>query len=169
MGCGSFQGHVLHIIGGDLEITTTGSYADPSKPNADDFTLVNATTIVGNFDNVSYNGTSLAADFGSDADGSFRDHVGGGLFRNVTYTASTVELSNLNAAAGDVEGDQDVDITDFKTLSANFDPSGANAATNAWTTADFDTDGDVDITDRQCQHRCQLVDLGGRQQYCQFQ
>ena len=46
-----------------------------------------------------------------------------------------------------MDGDRDVDITDFNTLAVNFDPVGANAGTNSWETADFDSDGDVDITD----------------------
>jgi len=78
---------------------------------------------------------------------SLRDHVGQGLFRRVNYTATGVEFQNLLAHHGDADGDKDVDITDFNVLASNFDPSGANSATNDWTTADFDTDGDVDITD----------------------
>ncbi|MBI84275.1 MAG: hypothetical protein CMJ81_13825 [Planctomycetaceae bacterium] len=43
--------------------------------------------------------TALAADFRPDGNGSFRSHVGGGLFRSVTYTATTVQLQKLLALA----------------------------------------------------------------------
>ena len=86
-------------------------------------------------------------EFGTDGNGSFRDHLGGGLFRNLTYTPTTVSFQKLKALAGDADGDKDVDITDFNSLAGNFDPGGANSATNDWTKADFDADGDIDITD----------------------
>ena len=73
--------------------------------------------------------------------------MGNGLFRNLRHTATTVDFQNLYALPGDTDGDKDVDITDFNILAVHFDPSGANAATNDWTTADFESDGDVDITD----------------------
>ena len=91
-----------------------------------------------------YDGTPLAADF--TAGDSFRDHVGNGLFRNATYSASGFTLQNLLALQGDSDGDKDVDIMDFNNLAANFDPSGANGPYD-WTAADFDGDNDVDITD----------------------
>lgn len=43
--------------------------------------------------------------------------------------------------------ERDVDITDFDALAVNFDPTGANAASNTWTQGNFDSDDDVDITD----------------------
>jgi len=49
---------------------------------------------------------------------------------------------------GDIFPDlRDVDTTDFNSLSANFDPTGANAVSNTWTQGNFDGDNDVDITD----------------------
>ena len=42
---------------------------------------------------------------------------------------------------------RDVDITDFNQLAANFDPAGANAASNTWGNANFDGDNDIDVTD----------------------
>ena len=56
-------------------------------------------------------------------------------------------MTNLFALEGDADGDIDIDITDFNILASNFDDTGANSATNDWTTADFDADGDIDITD----------------------
>ena len=42
---------------------------------------------------------------------------------------------------------RDVDITDFNSLAANFDPQGADAAGNLWDKGNFDGDDDIDITD----------------------
>ena len=53
-------------------------------------------------------------------------------------------FSGLPATAGDTDLDGDVDITDFNTLNANFDPFGFN---HTWELGSFDLDGDVDITD----------------------
>ena len=100
----------------------------------------------GNFATVSYDGTELSSDFAGD-NGSFRAHVGNGLFRNLNYDGNDVSLTNLFALEGDADGDMDIDITDFNILASNFDGSGVNSATNNWTTADFDADGDIDITD----------------------
>ena len=74
-------------------------------------------------------------------------HMGGGKFYLPEYNATNVTLGAFQAAAGDADGDRDVDITDFNSLANGFDPSCDNAASNNWLTADFDADGDVDITD----------------------
>ena len=100
----------------------------------------------GTFGTVSYDGTDLSADFNG-ANGSFRDHIANGLFRNVDYDGNNVSVTNLFALQGDADGDKDIHITDFNILASNFDDSGANSATNDWTTADCDADGDMDITD----------------------
>ena len=73
-------------------------------------------------------------------------HVGAGIFYDVGYNATNVSLGAFQAAVGDTDGDRDVDITDFNTLSGNFDPNGDNAP-HEWTDADFDGDDDIDITD----------------------
>ena len=138
------------LLDGTLEIAIAdgGSYSDPSaRGTLDMFLLLTAGSRTGNFADVTYEGASLTPEFGPDENGSFRDHVGGGLFRSIDYTATEMRLTNLLGLPGDTDGDIDVDITDFNTLSASFDPTGANSSTNAWTTADFDNDGDVDITD----------------------
>ena len=57
----------------------------------------------------------------------------------LTFTPLTFQL-------GDADTDRDVDITDFNNLSANFDPTGANAP-HPWEHGNFDDDNDVDITD----------------------
>ena len=72
-------------------------------------------------------------------------HVGAGKFYLVQYSPTNVTLGAFQALEGDADGDKDVDITDFNTLSQNFAPSGAPGAD--WTTGDFDLDGDIDITD----------------------
>ena len=72
-------------------------------------------------------------------------HAGGGKFYKVGYNPTNVSLGAFQAAAGDADGDLDVDITDFNTLAGNFDPSPVPGV--VWTDADFDADTDVDITD----------------------
>ena len=134
-------------LDGTLDIVPLPTYSDPtSRGTADEIVLLTAGTRSGNFNSVEYDGAPLATDF-TKSDGSFRDHVGNGLFRSVAYTDTGVTFQNLLALPGDGDGDQDVDITDFNILASNFDPTSANSATNDWTTTDFDGDGDVDITD----------------------
>ena len=98
----------------------------------------------GTFNTVQYDGSPLAADSATDGNGSFRSRAGGGLFRSVTYTATTVQLQNLLALAGDTDGDMDVDLSDYTRLATNFAPGGSSLA---WTDGDFDSDGDIDLSD----------------------
>ena len=145
-------GHDQLKLGGDASLDGTldisvnsggGSYSDPATPgDSDTFVFLTAGTRTGTFATVEYDGSSLTADFGPDGDGSFRDHVGGGLFRNVTYTATTVDFRNLNALEGDADGNKTVDITDFQRFLIGF-----TGATADWTTGDFNLDNVVDITD----------------------
>ena len=134
-------------LAGSLHLKPIEPYTDPIlRGTSDHFVIVQASACNGTFDTVQYDGSLLEPDFGPDTDGSFRSHHGNGLFRNITYTATTVELWNLLAIEGDTDGDQDVDITDFNNLAANFDPSGENAP-HPWQDGNFDEDLDVDITD----------------------
>ena len=66
------------------------------------------------------------------------------MFRSVTYTATTVQLKNLLALAGDTDGDQDVDLSDYNTLPTNFNPSGTYGP-YLWEDGNFDGDGDIDL------------------------
>ena len=153
-GAGEDRGHdQIQVTGsstlaGTLSIESGGSYTDPTTRAArDNFTLIaSAGGSTGTFGTVDYDGTVLSRDF-MGANGSIRDHIDNGLFRNVTYNGNDVILTNLFALEGDADGDIDIDITDFNILASNFDDTGANSTTNNWTTADFDADGDVDITD----------------------
>lgn len=70
--------------------------------------------------------------------------TGSGIFFDVNYSANDVMLGAWQALPGDVDGDRDVDITDFNFLSVHFEPSGTQ---RSWDEADFDSDGDVDVTD----------------------
>ena len=152
-GAGDANGHdQIQVTGsstldGTLSISS-GAYTDPTARAArDDFTLIaSADGSTGTFATVNYNATALEADFTGE-NSSFRDHINNGLFRNVNYEGNNVSVTNLFALEGDADGDIDIDITDFNILASNFDDSGANSATNSWTTADFDSDGDIDITD----------------------
>ena len=81
----------------------------------------------------------------TDGKGSFRSHYGNGLFRNITYTATTVKLQNLLASEGDTDGDQDVDTADLTGMIINFNGASGSGAT--WLTGDTDGDGDTDTAD----------------------
>ena len=152
-GPGETQGHdQIQVTGsstldGTLSITT-GAYTDPTIRAARDmFTVIaSAGGSTGTFGTVSYDGVDLFADFNG-TNGSFRNHIANGLFHNIDYDGNNVRLTNLFALEGDADGDIDIDITDFNILASHFDDTGANSATNDWTTADFDADGDIDITD----------------------
>ena len=70
----------------------------------------------------------------------------GGVFRSVTYIATTVELQNLLTFEEGADGSQKNDITDFNSLASNFDPDGATAP-HSWLEGNFNGDDNVDITD----------------------
>ena len=131
-GAGEPQGHdQIQVTGsstldGMLDIDAGENYADPAA--RDNFTLIaSAGGSTRTFGTVNYNGTNLSADFNG-ANGSFRDHAGNGLLRNVDYDGNNVSMTTLFALEGDANGD--IDITDFNILASN-----------------FDADGEVDITD----------------------
>jgi hypothetical protein len=134
-------------LDGTLDIPVNvggGSYTDPAtRGDSDTFSLVDAGGRAGSFSAVHYDGSLLAAEFTSGDD--FRDHVGLGLFRNVSYTATSVELQNLNALAGDTDGDMDVDLQDYNTLAGNFSPTSCIGCD--WVDGDFDADNDIDLSD----------------------
>ena len=89
--------------------------------------------------------TAGAVRNGEFSDRRAADTRASGIFYKVDYHATNVTLGAFaGPEVGDADGDLDVDITDFNTLSGNFDPGGT---TNEWTHADFDMDGDIDITD----------------------
>jgi hypothetical protein len=135
-------------LDGTLDIPVNasgGSYTDPAtRGDSDTFVLVDAGSRVGSFSAVNYDGSLLAAEFTSGD--NFRDHVGLGLFRSVNYTATSVELQNLNAQVGDTDGDMDVDLLDYNTLSGNFSPAGC-VGSCGWVDGDFDNDNDIDLAD----------------------
>ena len=70
------------------------------------------------------------------ADGSiFRDHVENGQFITVSHLLDTVVITNLQALAGDVDGDGQVVFEDFLAMAANF------GLAADWTGGDFTGDG----------------------------
>ena len=134
-------------IAGSLNLQPIDGYVSPVvRGQSDDFVLVLAGSRANHFSNVTYDGAALSADFGPDGSGSFRDHVAGGLFRSVTYTAATVQLQNLLALAGDTDGDADVDLSDYNRLATHFDPVGS-LGPHGWSDGNFDGDGDIDLAD----------------------
>ena len=134
-------------LNGTLDLVNLAPYTDPAvRGTSDDFVLITANARSGNFNTVQYDGSALTADFTTDGNGSFRHHAGGGLFRSVTYTATTVQLQNLLALKGDTDGDADVDLSDYNRLATNFDPVGT-LGPYGWPDGNTDGDGDIDLAD----------------------
>jgi len=67
-----------------------------------------------------------------------------GIETSISQSFLFWEIANVQVC--DVEGDSDVDITDFNALASNYDPSGANAP-HDWTEGDFDDNDTIDLTD----------------------
>ena len=134
------------MLGGTLNVVPIGSYTGPANPgDADDFVLMTSATQNGTFETVQYDGSTLVPLGAVDSNGSFRSYSGtGGIFSALTYSATTVEFQNLLALAGDTDGDQDIDLSDYNRLATNFAPGGT---TLLWTDGDFDSDGDIDLSD----------------------
>ena len=132
-------------LGGTLDLVPLAPYADPgARGTADDFVIITAGSRSGTFSAIHYDGSPLVADGAADGNGSFRSHQADGLFRRITYTATTVQLQNLLALAGDTDGDQDIDLSDYTRLATNFAPGGNGLV---WIDGDFDSDGDIDLSD----------------------
>ena len=129
-----------------MDLVTLTPYTNPAtRGTADDFTVITAGSRSGTFSAIQYDGSTLAPDFETDGDGSFRDHVAGGLFRSVTYTSTAVSVQNLLATAGDTDGDLDVDTVDLTGMIINY--TGATGSGTTWLTGDTDGDGDTDTVD----------------------
>ncbi|GEM_PF-5979181 len=134
-------------LDGTLALKPFPEYGDPTlRGVSDEFVVLTAGARSGTFASVQYDGTTLSASVGSDGNGSFRSHQGGGLFRNITYTPTEVGIENLLAVKGDADGDRDVDLVDYHLLSGNFDPEGLDGP-YSWLQGDFDEDQDVDLAD----------------------
>ena len=73
-------------------------------------------------------------------------HVGDGKFYLPQYHATQVTLGAFQAAPGDTDGDMDVDLSDYNSLTTNFDPIGTYAP-YLWQDGNFDGDDDVDLAD----------------------
>ncbi|MEM8680775.1 MAG: dockerin type I repeat-containing protein [Planctomycetota bacterium] len=129
------------LQGGTLEILPVAPYIDPAAPGSfDEFTLITANWISGEFDMVTYDGVALDWDFTS-AD-SYRSHEGMGLFRLVEYNTDELSLVNYRALPGDANGDGTVDGGDFVIWNSHKFSSGTD-----WTTGDFNGDGVTDGQD----------------------
>jgi len=140
----NFPGYVY--LNSTLSLMPLTSYTDrATRGTVDDFTIITAGQRGGTFNEVRYSGSVLAADFRPDANGSFRSHQGDGLFRNVTYISTAVELQNLLAVQGDTDGDRDIDTADLTRVISGFTGAAGSGAT--WLTGDIDGDEDVDSRD----------------------
>ncbi|HEY6565757.1 MAG TPA: hypothetical protein VIY86_14810, partial [Pirellulaceae bacterium] len=141
----------LLLVDGDVDLAGTltvpvndngGSYTDPVGPGTlHNFVLILAGgAITGEFDNLTYDGSTLALSFtGSGMD---RFHVGSGLFRILDYDPARVDLLNYRALLGDANGDGVVDGSDFGIWNSHKFTTGTD-----WTTGDFNGDGVTDGSD----------------------
>lgn len=135
-------------VSGALELQPSRDPLDLTEPvtrgESTTVNLITADTLTGTFGRVIYDFAALNADIAA-PDGGFRslDDSGGrlGMFRSVTYSETSVDLTSYLAIEGDANGDGNVDFSDFLTLSANFDQTGD------WLSGDFDGDGAVLFSD----------------------
>ncbi len=133
------------VVDGLLALQPVALYADPAvRGMSDEFAILEADSLSGNFTTVEYGGVPLSSTF-LETDGSFRSHQGIGLFRNITYSADAVIFENLLANKGDTDGDRDVDTVDLTQMIMNF--TGATGSGGTWLTGDTDDDDDVDTVD----------------------
>ncbi len=134
----SFQ--QVHLAGSLALTAIQPSYEDPQVAGSvDEFTLITASFVIGEFDLVEYNDVLLDWEF-ADSDG-YRSHEGDGLFRILDYANTAVAWMNYRALGGDANGDGVVDGQDFTIWNSNKFTAGTD-----WTTGDFNGDG---ITDGQ--------------------
>ena len=54
------------------------------------------------------------------------------FFKAIHYNENSVTIDLFQSLGGDNDGNSDIDITDFNTLTFNFDPRGNNTETNDW-------------------------------------
>ena len=122
-----------HVDVSDADMCLEDSYQQVRGTTTGMFSLLTAGSIAGTFATPALAGTA--------------SHLGDGRFLwDVAYSETDVEVDILAAIAGDVDGDADIDITDFNHLSTHFDPEGSQPD-NDWTRGDFNDDARVDITD----------------------
>ncbi|MBI85927.1 MAG: hypothetical protein CMJ81_22245 [Planctomycetaceae bacterium] len=134
-------------VGGILEIHVRNAYRDlPSRGLVDRFHLLTSQQLTGTFDQISYAGKQLAVSSPLDDRGSFSSHQGNGYFRTVLYSDEGLEFINLYAQPGDLDGDVDIDLSDFNVLAAHFDPFNLDFPHN-WLEGDFDGDQKINLTD----------------------
>ena len=119
-------------LDGTLDILTDASFTPGVEATAgvvgDWFVIVSAENVTGTFATI--NGR----------------HVGDGKFYLPQYHATQVTLGAFQAAPGDTDGDRDVDLSDYNTITTNFDPIGAYGP-HVWQDGNFDEDGDIDLSD----------------------
>lgn len=127
------------LIAGTLRIVPDG-YLDPNlRGVVDDFLVLTAVDVEGEFEEVIYDGIELTT---GDELGSFQTHTGNGMFRGVIYDDLSVKAYNYFALGGDANGDFFVDGLDFVIWNNNK----FSGATD-WTTGDFNGDGMTDGLD----------------------
>ena len=134
-------------VGGILEIQVRNAYRDlASRGLVDRFRLLTSQQLTGTFDQVSYAGKQLAVSSPLDDRGSFSSHQGNGYFRTVLYSDEGLEFINLYAQPGDLDGDVDIDLSDFNVLAAHFDPFNLDFP-HDWLEGDFDGDQKINLND----------------------
>ena len=122
------------VVDGRLKIEG-GAYTPAMRGDIDQFLLLAANSITGEFDDATYNGVAL--------DDTLENiHVGGGLFIGLTRSSTEVSIYAYYALPGDANGDGVVDAVDFIAWNDNKFTGGTD-----WTTGDFDGNGITDAAD----------------------
>lgn len=129
-------------LAGDLDLLTVNGYTLSVRGTVDNFVVIDGGQVSGNFDDITYDGSSLVPFGGVDPNGDFRSHAGDGLFQSIAYSNDKVVFQNYLALPGDADGNGFVDASDFNVWNANKFTSGTD-----WTTGDFDGSGTTDVSD----------------------
>lgn len=127
------------LLDGTIRIDDAGYTGPANRGTTDLFTILSATSIDNQLDEVRYNGVLLGTN------PVYTGTSGGGLdgmFREYDVSGGQLIVSNYLALGGDANGDRVVDGTDFGIWNANKFRTGTN-----WTTGDFNGDGNTDGSD----------------------
>jgi hypothetical protein len=125
-------------LAGTLQIVATSQAEPQVRGEQNEFEIVVASVVNGQFNTVTYNGASLAA--GANYAGVVNTQDG--LFRILETSNSGVSVTNYLAIPGDANGDRVVDGSDFGIWNSNKFTTGTN-----WSRGDFNRDGVTDGTD----------------------
>ncbi len=129
-------------LDGIVELVPVNQHLPPQTRGAtQQFTILTADEILGEFDSLVYDGVALAT-VESGRESTLVGHLADGLFQILNQDASGVLLTSYLALPGDANGDMYVDAADL----AIWDEHKFSTGTD-WVSADFNGDGRTDVSD----------------------